>query len=152
MKRFWDKVKKTDGCWNWIAGTRGNGYGTFKFNGKAVDSHRFVWLITFGEIPKGMFICHHCDNRKCVRPDHLFLGTAMDNIVDAVRKGIINNYLLTKFKIGHKPYKTKLTKKQVIEIREKYKMGSSCKLLGKIYGIHPRTILKIIKFEKWKNI
>ena len=90
MKRFWDKVEKTDKCWNWKAGIRGeNGYGCFKVNGKNENSHRVSWRITFGEIPEGLLVCHHCDNRLCVRPEHLFLGTYKDNMQDCSLKGRI---------------------------------------------------------------
>lgn len=90
MKRFFDKVKKTKSCWLWIAGSRGNtGYGALKLDGKVVDAHRVSYMIHKGDIPDGMFVCHTCDNRKCVNPDHLFLGTAKDNHQDGVNKGRI---------------------------------------------------------------
>lgn len=88
-KRFWPKTIRDEnsGCWEWTAHIASNGYGRFGLNGKARDSHRVAWELSFGPIPNGLSVLHVCDNRRCVRPDHLFLGTQRDNMIDAVRKG-----------------------------------------------------------------
>jgi hypothetical protein len=99
--RFWEKVDKLAGhrvasmasdCWLWTASLTTVGYGKFaigKDGRRAIlqDAHRVAWTLTNGEIPDGQWVLHRCDNRRCVRPDHLFLGTATDNNVDMASKG-----------------------------------------------------------------
>jgi hypothetical protein len=84
---FWKRVERTDACWFWT-GKVHQGYGKFHVTHKrAVLAHRLSWELTNGPIPKKLFVCHKCDVRGCVRPDHLFLGDAFDNAGDMVLKG-----------------------------------------------------------------
>lgn len=101
--RFWAKVpQRGTGCWEWQASMYPSGYGQFRGSAdKEGMAHRWAWRLTRGEIPTGKYILHRCDNRRCVRPTHLFLGTQHDNMADAGKKGRIprgeqrNNHKLT---------------------------------------------------------
>jgi hypothetical protein len=90
MERFWKKVRKTEGCWEWIAAKQRFGYGVIRADDARhtlMPAHRFSWQLHRGPIPKGQFVLHRCDNPACVRPDHLFLGTQFDNMTDMTAKG-----------------------------------------------------------------
>jgi hypothetical protein len=86
---FWARVKMTDNCWVWTGRSRNDaGYGEVFYKGKARLAHRVMWMETHDEpIPPGILVCHTCDNPPCVNPDHLFLGTTLDNAQDMVAKG-----------------------------------------------------------------
>ncbi len=87
LLRFWPKIARTGNCWIWTAGLFSNGYGQFRIGKRKIKAHRFIYTIFNGQIPDDKIICHYCDNKKCVNPAHLFLGTHKDNAVDRERKG-----------------------------------------------------------------
>jgi hypothetical protein len=86
ISRFWKKVNKksTDDCWEWI-NCKGR-YGRFWLGNSTFDAHRISWLINNGQIPSGMEVLHTCDNKICVNPDHLYLGTQSDNNLDRIQR------------------------------------------------------------------
>ena len=89
IKRFKTKFIKSSPhkCWEWKAGLSSNGYGKFSINHKCYGTHRIAYFLHYKIDPIDKFVCHHCDNKKCVNPHHLFLGTQLDNIRDCVKKG-----------------------------------------------------------------
>lgn len=91
-ERFWAKVDKSGECWLWTgARSRSSdgspGYGNFRAAGENISSHRFSWVLAFGEVPVGKLVLHRCDVRNCVNPEHLFLGDYADNMADMMAKG-----------------------------------------------------------------
>lgn len=133
-------------CWNWRGAVNPNGYGYLMVNIKAILASRLMWFFERGEIPGGMCICHKCDNRLCVNPNHLFLGTKKDNAQDAEKKGRLYHAR------GSKHGNSKLTEKDVIKIRQMHKGGRSIKGIARDYKMSDATIGSAIKRETWVHI
>ena len=127
------------GCWLWTSSTYHGGYGRLFADGKVQKAHRLSWQFFQGEIPKGKFVCHKCDNPPCVNPEHLFLGEAADNNHDMMRKG------RAVFLKGSRHGGSKLTEADVIKIRADTRID---KLIAPEYGVHRGTI-NYIKRRKW---
>lgn len=99
---FWGKVIVGEGCWQWKSSTNGHGYGRIRTSASHTElAHRISWMMTNGEIPADRFVLHRCDNRRCVNPGHLFLGTYLDNNRDMVVKGRHWRHTQTHCKHGH---------------------------------------------------
>lgn len=149
-ERFWAKVSKSDGdgCWEWLGGLTGGGYGIF---GRQGMSHRFSWELHNGPIPENMQVCHHCDNRKCVRPDHLFLGTPKDNMQDCKAKGRLADPN-TRAR-GEQAGSAKLTDATVRIIRERYKTGTvTLAQLAEEYGVSSSAIHLALIRHTWAHV
>lgn len=141
---FWSKLNKNapNGCWEWPGANSSHwtrsGYGVIQINGRKIKTHRHAYELAFGKIPDGLFVCHKCDNKLCCNPDHFFLGTNRDNIIDLVVK--------------NKKKDVKLTTDNVIEIRTKFNNGANRKYLSEEYNVSLTAINNIIRRLKWKFI
>lgn len=134
-------------CWIWLGYKTNKGYGTMRVNMKTYLTHRLTYELTYGKIKRGNFICHKCDNPSCVRPSHLFSGTHKDNMQDMFKKGRHNN------RKGENSNVSKLTERQVLEIRAKYKPKIyEMKKLAKEYNISFQNVSAIVNRKLWKHI
>lgn len=133
-------------CWEWKTRISPFGYGQFATTeGKTWQAHRFSYQLYKGEIPKNMCVCHTCDNRRCVNPKHLWLGTRNDNIQDMIKKG--RAYKADSEDNGS----AKLSWANVNKIRELYKTGKFFyKDLGKKFNVCESTIKRIMNNWSWK--
>ena len=151
--RFWSHVTKSDGCWEWQASCYPNGYGATSRNQRSITAHRLAWELTNGPIPDGLQVLHECDNRRCVRPDHLFLGTHADNMADRQAKNRqafgTRNAKYTMPRDG-RPGAPKLTEDQVREIRAA--VGESARDLATRYGVCRGTIDGIRARRRWAHL
>ena len=147
-ERFWRHVRKSGGCWEWTASTAA-GYGTFGLDRDTmVGAHRFSWEFHFGPIPPGLYVCHHCDNKICVRPDHLFLGTAAHNNADRDRKG----RRVSRSLHGEANPNAKLTADDVRAIRERRASGETTKALARAFGVSSPLISYIAHRKTWRHV
>lgn len=146
--RFWSKVDKRgpDECWEWT-GTIGSrwGYGFLFSEGRSRPAHRVSWKLHNGPIPDGMFICHHCDNRPCVNPKHLFLGSAADNAADMAAKGRCRSRGVG----GEASGNAKLTAEQVVAIRAELGPHAA---IAKRYGVSRPSISNIKSGRTWAGL
>ena len=145
-QRFYDFVlpEPNSGCWLWVGYYYGNGYGGFNTGkGCHTHAHRYSWRLHKGEIPDGMIVCHHCDNRSCVNPDHLFVGTYSDNANDMFAKGRNNTPR------GERHAKAKLTEQDVYNIRADTRTLVE---IGKQYGFDKSYVWKIKNRWHWKHL
>ena len=140
VRRFWTKVLKRNGCWEWTSAIASTGYGVVNIRGKVVGAHRMSWIISYGSIPDGLFVCHRCDNKKCVRPGHLFIGTQADNIEDCIKKGRMSDPPVPPF--GEKHCNSKISDVDVTSIRSSWvpNCRGLAKALAQKYGISINSV------------
>lgn len=145
LYNFWSKVKKgnPDECWNWTACKNDQGYGKFGYKGKTYKAHRIVFFLFNGKFPNN-FCCHSCDNPSCCNPNHLFDGTRKENQEDMSRKG--------RSPRGEKQGRSKLTEKEVLQIRYWLKIGMPGTDIAFLKKVTPATICNIGKRKIWNHI
>ena len=146
-ERFWEKVHRSEGCWEWTAHRKQGGYGQFNLcNGRGlILAPRFAWEEYNGPIPEGLNVLHRCDNPPCVRPDHLFLGTIADNQADMAAKG--------RSPRGEVNGRVKLTEDQVMTIRARYALtGVTQGQLADDYGVTRSNIGCIVGGKSWRHL
>jgi hypothetical protein len=151
--RFWAKVNpngpipphcpELGPCWVWAAALFRDGYGHFKADGKSVRAHRASYATLVSPIQEWLFVCHHCDNRACVRPGHLFVGTNADNAADRDRKGRNNP------PVGENNGSAKLTDAKVLEIRRLASEGVSQQAISCQFGVSYSLVSLIIRRKIW---
>lgn len=141
LARFWAKVdvRGPDECWEWTASRKDNGYGQIGTSKVGVwMTHRVSYVIHYGEIPDGLSVCHTCDNRACVNPAHLWVGTVADNLADMRAKG--------RHPRGSGHGNSKLSDDDVVAIREAYASGGYTMVdLGNAYGVTHGTISYVVR-------
>ncbi len=128
------------GCWAFRGHLESNGYGRFYLEGRSTWAHRAAYRLFVGPVAAGLDVCHRCDNRRCVNPAHLFLGTRAENMADAAAKGRTTR--------GERSGTAKLTLRDVQAIRASAELGS---VLARQLGVSPRLVQLVRKGERWAN-
>lgn len=146
---------KTENCWIWIGGGSGprGQYGGFNRKGKKVKAHRLSYEMAYGAIDSDICVLHKCDNPRCVRPDHLFLGNRRDNSHDMLSKK--RHYTITnpeKILRGSRLGNSKLNEKQVFQLRRLRLKGVSYHRMGKWIEMDRASIRRVINGERWKHV
>ena len=137
--RMWERVEFSPGCWLWTGTSRGPmGYGCMRVRGKMVRTHRLSYELLCGPIPPGKLVLHSCDTPRCVNPEHLFIGTHLDNARDMVSKGRCGT--------------TKMTEDDVRSIRSRTAAGEKPKDLAKEFNVTPRAVAYVVHRKTWRHV
>ena len=164
-ERFWAHVEKSSGCWEWTGSLYRNGYGRACIkHGVFTLAHRLAYWLHHGNVPDSLNICHTCDNRKCVRPSHLYAGTQQQNVDDMISRGRQRHAVQT----GTMHGMAVLTEEDVEEIRrlfsidrkhyvgpggKKHSLGKYSKAkLAKMFDVTHATIMSAVDGRNWKHV
>jgi hypothetical protein len=154
---FWGKVDRSggdDACWIWTRFVDTPGYGALKVWGRKVLAHRYAYELHYGSIPKGKIVCHRCNQRLCVNPRHLYIGTYKDNYDDMARSG--NNYPPpgpTKEEHrarGERNGRAELTEEEVLDIYRRISSGEKVSKIATAYGINRSIVSDIKRGRSWR--
>lgn len=134
-QRLFQNIAKDEisGCWEWTGAKDRKGYGRVNNPGGSGLVHRALWSMKRGEIPKGMMLCHHCDNRKCCNPDHLYAGNHADNVRDMVKR--------RRFEKGENHHASKVSTEEIGQIRSLE--GVPYRFIAGLYGISQSLVYLI---------
>ena len=158
---FQTKLRFDGGCWEWQGGkSRRDGYGRFRVSSRKTLAHRYAYETYRGKIPENFLVCHTCDNRRCVNPEHLFLGTSKDNAQDMVAKGRdFASKMPNAIRVsgsakrrGTKSGNAVLTEAQVIEIRLRFAAGEPAHKLFKEFPVDYSTMKRICSRKTWLHV
>lgn len=145
-ERMWLYIapEPMSGCWLWTGCMGGDGYGSVRINGKTLLAHRVSYSLWRGSLPADQLVCHKCDTRLCVNPDHLFLGDHAANKADAVSK--------RRHTWGERNPSSKLTEADVIAIRVLRSTGMGAREIAARYGVGRGVVYQIIRGERWGHV
>lgn len=173
--KFWRRVNKNgplpdqknhhytglERCWQWTGRSLNRGYGSIQFRGRVIKSHRGSYELSIGPIPRGMWVLHKCDNKLCVNPSHLFLGTRKDNVDDMMKKGrhrVPSGDAHTARLHPERMYRgvqntaSKLDDDKVRSIRIMRSNGEHFRVIAKRFGVSSRAIVLITQRKTWRHV
>lgn len=139
-------LETTCGCLEWQGYREKDGYGEIRYQEKMWKAHRLIWNLTYGTIPLALHVLHHCDNPRCLNPEHLFLGTHSDNMADKTLKGRQANMR------GNRNPSAILNQNDIPKIRQHHSAGETYITIAKRFGVCPSTVGQIIRREKWAHV
>lgn len=134
LPRFWTFVDRSGECWNWLGPVSWCGHGQFGIGTRKYYAHRLSYLISHHEIPENAHICHHCDNARCVNPDHLYAGSALTNVRDAYARHRIIPVS------GDRHHRTRIADSELATIRQRLLDGETAPTIANDYGVSASTI------------
>lgn len=144
--KFWSRVSRglPDECWNWLGAKSRGGYGNVRFQNKFYRAHRLAYELENGPFGDGLLVCHRCDNPLCCNPNHLFLGTPKDNVLDAVGK--------RRMSVCSKNGRALFTDDEALLLRDMYRGGITATSIARHLGLSKITVWMLCAGKTWKYL